>query len=264
MVMKQHAIHSQLLIVLFISIIFYSCSPRPSLKSSLDLARERLSGPSYTNLQNNEEDVKELNIGIMNEDKDLIGDILTKYGGHASLNANYLLVSTDTLPGPIAPERKFMFLRQLSLFYGVQLIGKGGKSNDGYGTSTTKMTYLEPVGYVLYNYNLPNDKGRLFGGPGLYIAYGLWGKSKYDQPNFGSQSYPAFDKNTGYQRFDAGLAFTGGYELPIGLRLSLEYELGLVNIAPGGGGDKTRNRVVSLNVAYSLKKLTDKLRKKSR
>ncbi len=50
--------------------------------------------------------------------------------------------------------------------------------------------------------------------------------------------------------------------MPQGLRLSLVHELDLTSIDPVKGADKTRNRVLSLNVGYPLKKLAQHFRKK--
>ncbi|WP_020607639.1 porin family protein [Spirosoma spitsbergense] len=236
------------------------------LQASIDLVRQKLSGPSYQGDAPKPGDVLVLNLALKYHNQALVDQIINYYqsGSHNSLNpadpATLLAVNT-TQPGPTTPPEKERFVRHLSLLYGIQLIGKGGKYSDRFGTSTARMTYLEIPAYVLYNHKLPEGKGRLFGGVGFYLGYGLWGTLKYDEPG-GQESFSAFDKLNGYKRFDAGLGFTGGYQLPQGLSLSLEYELGLVNIDPARGDDKTRNRALSLNVAYPLKKLVDNFRKK--
>lgn len=167
-----------------------------------------------------------------------------------------LMASIDGIPEPVAPTDNDSFLNHLDLAYGLQLIGKGGKM----GTSTTRMTYLEVPAYILYNHDLPNGKGQVFGGLGFYLAYGLGGTIT-DSAFPGSVS--VFDKNSGYKHFDAGLLLTAGYQLPQSLRLSLAYELGLVNLVPNGGAyDKVKNRVWSLNVAYPLQKLVAMVKKK--
>ncbi|GAB4049224.1 porin family protein [Spirosoma litoris] len=244
------------------------------LSASIDLARLRLSGPSYqytpglNDLRNHPADVLVLNLAIKFNNKRLVNQMLNYYQNKNSsfrkpqpADPTTLLATNTNLPGPTAPSEKAPFLSHVSLLYGFQLIGKGGKDDDNFGTSKTRMTYLETMGYVLYNHDLPNGKGRLFGGPGIYLGYGLWGKNSYSYQG-GNESYPAFDKTTGYKRFDAGVAFTAGYELAQALRLSLEYELGLVNIDPASGDDKTKTRSISLNIAYPLKKLTAMVRKK--
>ncbi|QDK82835.1 PorT family protein [Spirosoma sp. KCTC 42546] len=242
------------------------------LSASIDLARLRLSGPSYeytpglNNLRNHPGDVLVLNLAIKFNNQGMINQIFNYYNTQSyrtpiPADPATLLAANTNLPGPTSPADKPPFLSHVSLLYGFQLIGKGGKDEDGYGTSKTRMTYLETMGYALYNYDLPNSKGRLFGGPGIYLGYGLWGKTSYTYQG-GSDSFAAFDKLNGYRRFDAGVALTAGYQLEQGLRLSLEYEVGLLNINPGAGDDKTKNRSLSLNIAYPLKAFVDKLRKK--
>ncbi|NIJ52367.1 hypothetical protein FHS68_001523 [Dyadobacter arcticus] len=185
---------------------------------------------------------------IINNWRDFLNSPHT-YRSPTPSNPATLMASTDGVWEPVAPADKDSFLNHLDLAYGLQLIGKGGKM----GTSTTRMTYLEVPAYILYNHDLPNGKGQVFGGLGFYLAYGLWG-------NISDSAFPgsvsAFDKNSGYKHFDAGLLLTTGYQLPQSLRVSLAYELGLVNLVPNGGPyDKVMNRVWSLNVAYPLQNL---------
>lgn len=238
------------------------------LQVSLDLVHQRLYGPSYQGASPNPVQLLLLNFAIQRNDQKLINQIFKNVRNGVSgrtiepADAATLLASTDTRAGLALPPDKASFLSHLSLLYGVQLIGKGGKFSDGIGTSTTKMTYLEPSAVVLYQYDLPDNHGLIFGGLGPYLAYGLWGKATYKDPTT-DQSSGAFDsKNGGYRRFDAGLIFTVGYQLPQELRLSIAHELGLVNIDPAGGYDKTKNSVWSLNIGYPLNKLTHYLPKK--
>ena len=238
------------------------------MQASLDVARQILTGPSYEDYKSNYNTFG-FNVGLyynpfrakeeLQEDYHLPTNSLR----YSPLNPASLLASIDRRPGPTAPDPKAgsEFLRHLSPLVGVQLIGKGGKYSDRFGTSTTHMTYLEIPAYVIYTHNLPEGKGQLFGGLGFYLAYGLWGTLKFDDPG-GKSSFSAFDKANGYKRFDAGLNFMAGYQLPEGLRLSLVHELGLISIDPVAGSDKTKNRVWSLNVGYPLKKLTTLIKKK--
>jgi hypothetical protein len=163
--------------------------------------------------------------------------------------------STDQTLMPSADDSPWQ------LMYGVELIGKGGRFSDGFGTTTTRMTYLQAPVYGLYNYDLPNDKGRVFGGLGPYIGYGLFGKTTYKDSRT-SESYGAFDKNNfGYSRLDAGLNFTAGYQLPESFRFNLVYSLGLANLDPNNRSFQYYNRGWSLNVGYPLTKLVSKLKK---
>ncbi len=231
-----------------------SCTSSKFGNASADAINDNFRGPSYDDFP--AEILFGFNVCIFG----MAGT--GKHSATSTLSAPAnLLASATGLPGPMTPNAQDSFLDHVTYLYGVQLIGKGGKYFDGFGTSTSRRTYLEPLAYALYNYDLPNNKGRLFGGPGVFAAYGLWGKIKYSDPG-GSESYPAFDKTAGYKRFDAGLGFMVGYQLPQEIRLSIAREWGLVNIEPGGGSDKTFSRAWSLNVAYPLQKITDLFTKK--
>lgn len=241
------------------------------LQASIDMVRQKLLNPSYAGTPYaatgpTPGDVLALNLAIQFHNQGLVNQIIHYYTPGTSqrvkpADPSTLLATNDPRTGPTSSPDKAPFLSHVSLLYGVQLIGKGSKTTYKSGTSTTRMTYLEIPAYMLYNHDLPSNKGRLFGGVGFYLAYGLWGTIN-DSDN--TPSVSAFDKNLGYKRFDAGLAFTGGYQLPQGLRISIAYELGLVNIDPFAGAyDKLKNRALSLNVAYSLHKVTALLKRNS-
>ncbi len=235
------------------------CSP-DFYSASAEAARDYFRGPSYDDYPT----------PILFTGNILTGWMIGLQGVNATPGLNYnpnpatLLASNTNRPGPTAPDPALTsFLSHINFFYGGQLIGKGGKLSDGFGTSTSRRTYLEGIGYALYNYDLPNDKGRVFGGLGPFLGVGLFGTNTYEQAKTATQSFGAFDSNNGgYSRLDGGLAFTAGYQLPQDLRLSIGYELGLVNIDPTGGADKTFTRALSLNVAYPAKKLVALVKKK--
>ena len=232
------------------------------LQGSFDLAKESIKEKTqYAQFLSDTEDVFSLNLGLYRQDLDVVRDILKRYGGKTAgvnqrimpIDATLLVAANDTLPGPELATTRPSSWGQIGLLYGVQFIGKGA----GDGGSTTRINYLEPMAYVLYSYELPRNQGRLFAGLGPYVALGLWGNAKS-----GSYSASVFNSQSGYSRFDAGLALTVGYALPQGLRLSLAREIGLVNIDSSDPDEKVYNRVWSLNVAYPLKKLVTLVKKK--
>ncbi|GAB2582954.1 porin family protein [Spirosoma areae] len=151
---------------------------------------------------------------------------------------------------------------RFALMPALELVQKGGKTKYAGGSDVTRLLYLELPVYAIYRHYLPDNKGELFGGLGPYFGYGLSGtfKSTFNGQAFSS---PAFDAtNGGLKRFDAGLAFTVGYQLPSSLRIRLGYELGLANIESGSGYEKSYNRAFSVNVGYPLGKIVDKLKKR--
>ncbi len=170
-----------------------------------------------------------------------------------------LLASAKNEPSLAFNDRKrpvpaAFALDRFQLMPGIELIGKGTKAKGQVGTEITRMLYLNLPVYMLYRYPLPNDHGEILGGLGPYFAYGLTGKLKYIYNV--TEEFSAFDKdNGGFKRFDSGLAFTAGYQLPNGLRVRLGYQLGLVNIDPLETSGKIQNRTLSLNFGYPVSKM---------
>lgn len=167
--------------------------------------------------------------------------------------------SPGAMGNSIATEESFNF-NHFALQYGIKLAGRGGKEFDGVGTSITHKKYLILPTYLLYNHELQNS-GLVFGGLGPYIGYGLWGKTIYKDPATGNQSYPTFDKNNGYRRFDAGLGLLAGYQIPDSFRFSIGYDIGLVN-NEHSKFTKVYNRALRFSVGYPLDKIIDKIKKK--
>jgi hypothetical protein len=132
----------------------------------------------------------------------------------------------------------------LSLFTGLALAMKNSK-DDAIKIHTT---YLEVPVYITYLQPLDNQ-GKLFGGLGPYLAYGLGGKIK--GPGFSQKS---FVKDAGLKRFDAGLTITAGYRLPAGFHARIAYDWGFADI-DRIDVDHTKNRSFSLNVGAQLSRL---------
>ncbi len=218
-----------LLFILFIQ----SCSTEEILQNqiggSIDRNRQQFSGPSYPN-PSPDKSLNSFNI------KALIS------GGVMQSKATNSSHFND------ADIENFQNLSHLHYMAGIEFVQK--KSKDG----NTKITlnYLEVPLYLLYQ-STSSSAGNIFGGIGPYFAYGIGGNMKT-----GSSSTKAFDKTTGYKPFDAGLGVTAGYKITNSFSFSLVYEIGIVNIDRSPGGDKTKNRSLSLNVMYPLDKLIKK------
>ena len=130
---------------------------------------------------------------------------------------------------------------------GVEFIQKGAKD----GGSKTHLYYLEVPLYATYWASI-STKGNIFGGLGPYIAYGIAGNVKSE-----TSSVKAFDQSGEFKPFDAGLSFTGGYEIPNSFRFRVAYDQGLTNILRDAGinNAKAKNRTFSLNIGYPLNKI---------
>jgi hypothetical protein len=123
----------------------------------------------------------------------------------------------------------------------LEFVQKGSKTN-GVGS---RLNYLEGQADALYQHLFSNGDA-VFGGLGPYIAYGIGGKTQ------GTDDFGGMD---GYKRFDAGLNLKAGYQMDIGLRFVLGYDLGLYDKSPDPSDFTSRNRSFSVSVGYSVDKI---------
>jgi hypothetical protein len=143
----------------------------------------------------------------------------------------------DELPYAAAPVKKDGILIGSALGF----VQKGSKTNG----IASRLNYLEGQSDALYQHWFSSGDA-VFGGLGPYIAYGLGGKSD-GIDNFGGMD--------GYKRFDAGLNLKAGYQMDIGLRFILGYDLGLYDKSSDPSDYTSRNRSFSLSVGYSVDKI---------
>jgi hypothetical protein len=264
----------RLYLLILIPFIFQSCfiikeiGPSSEIQTSVDMCKQTYTGVSYKSPQQSNTGVG-FNLGaiILSSPG---GNANNSSGGSQSLNNNDLgnseifYASLTNDPSLVINNNQNVGLETSGMtianspsgfmshvFYSGGLVFIQKRSND----AETKVTldYLEVPLFALYQIN-SSPKGNFFGGLGPYFAYGVGGKTK---SSYGGQTYEnkSFDKNTGYQPFDAGLGLTAGYKMTDSFSFSLAYELGLTNIERGGGEDKTKNRGISLNIRYPLNKL---------
>ena len=120
----------------------------------------------------------------------------------------------------------------------LQLIGKGLKTKDVYNNFyyPEKTTYLELPLNILYK--PVSDKGSFFIGGGPAPAFYI-GENVF------------YSSGSPIKKFDLGINFLTGYELPIGFSINLNYTHGLTNIS----GDKSyvtvlKNRYFGITVGY--------------
>lgn len=156
--------------------------------------------------------------------KDMSGNKLENdmlIGFHAGVNAQI----------PVAPE----FYFQPGLMYSI----KGAKNTEGVITGTYKLSYVElPLNFV---YKALVGNGYFMLGFGPYVAYGIGGTANYEGGAASVETDIEFKKEvetgdpltTMYVKpFDAGANLFFGYELPAGLFLQLNTQLGLLDINP--------------------------------
>jgi Outer membrane protein beta-barrel domain len=131
----------------------------------------------------------------------------------------------------------------LGLKFGLEYIGKGAKFPGAPGPGI-RLNYLEIPIDVIYHY--PLGPGSLRGGLGPYFAEGIGG---------GGANAVYGENAGGFKRFDAGLNFTVGYKLAMGLSLDFGYDLGLANIEYANQDVTGHNRCWSINLGFQIGKL---------
>lgn len=132
---------------------------------------------------------------------------------------------------------------------GLLYSGKGGK-DDGVKTN---LSYLQvPINFL---FKPEVGTGKLNLGVGPYVAYGVAGKHKATVAN-AEVSVKAFDDEAGIarlKRFDAGMGIVAGYELPVGLYLGLNADLGLINAYDNtDNGRSWHNTSFGVSVGYKF------------
>ncbi|SFW87871.1 porin family protein [Chitinophaga sancti] len=132
---------------------------------------------------------------------------------------------------------------------GLLYSGKGGKDNG----VKTNLSYLQvPVNFL---FKPEVGTGKLNLGVGPYFAYGIAGKHKSTVGN-AEVSVKAFDDEAGpgkLKKFDAGMGIVAGYELPVGLYLGLNADLGLINAFDNtDNGRAWHNTSFGVSVGYKF------------
>lgn len=118
------------------------------------------------------------------------------------------------------------------------MVGKGMKENNQNYSYRTDLTYLELSLNLLYKPATPKGSFFIGGGPApaFYIGENVF-----------------YSSGSAIKKFDFGINFLAGYELPIGFSINLHYTHGLTNIS----SDNTlipvmKNRCFGLSVGYTF------------
>jgi hypothetical protein len=143
------------------------------------------------------------------------------FGYHAGINIQV----------PVAPE--FFFQP------GLLLTQKGAKDIGNNSTFKYRLSYLElPLNFM---YKALVGKGYFMLGFGPYLGYGIGGKAIYEDNTGTTKSDIKFKNvvNSGdpsdvsyFRPFDAGGNIFFGYELPEGIFMQFNAQLGMINIHP--------------------------------
>lgn len=135
---------------------------------------------------------------------------------------------------------------------GLNFVQKGAQTNDQGDNETIKLNYIElPVNFVYTH-------AGFFGGVGPTIAMGMSGTDKLTSQGVTEKSDIKFGSGTDddLKRFDIGANVTAGYMIPSGFMLSLNYNFGLTNLAPGTNSSdgKLLNRYFGIRIGYVFNK----------
>lgn len=201
-----------------------------------------LGGVNFQNINGKESNGDKLSNGLL-------------VGFHAGVNVNIPLVEN--------------FYIQPGLLFSV----KGARNNlfempvkasgDNY-TTTTKINYVEIPLNFLYRPQVGN--GYVLLGFGPYVAFGIGGSQKFESGNLTNDQKITFQNeislvefidinNAYFRRLDAGANIFFGYEMPMGVFLQLNAQLGLLKINPvhsWDSGDETayKNTGYGLSIGY--------------
>ena len=159
-----------------------------------------------------------------------------------SLNIGFITDFPVTEDVHIRPE---LFLTGKGYHYSTTVLGTQV-------TRTSKPVYLEIP--VLIHLRGDLGPGALFGEVGPYIADGVAGRyhresalnTEDNEITYGTN--PHHDQ---YQKTDYGIRAGAGISIDPGLSLSVDYDLGLKNVAPSGASDEaTYTRTLSINIGF--------------
>ncbi|MBG0858111.1 MAG: PorT family protein [Bacteroidales bacterium] len=159
--------------------------------------------------------------------KDYQGDKLDHgltLGFHAGANVNI----------PIAQD----FYLQPGLLFTIKGSQNWGNGMTGTGdyTTKTKISYIELPINLLYRAQV--GEGYILLGFGPYLAYGIGGNETTGDDKrpikfkYQVRSLTELQDNAYYRAFDAGANIFFGYEIPAGIFLQLNTQLGLVEFQP--------------------------------
>lgn len=152
---------------------------------------------------------------------------------------------------PVAPQFYFQ--------PGLMFSTKGAENTEGVLSGTYNLSYVElPLNFV---YKAQVGNGYFMLGFGPYVAYGIGGKATYEggaasvetDIEFKNEVDSGDPLTTVYIKpFDAGANLFFGYELPAGLFLQLNTQLGLLDINPKDNRITGDNNSTLKNTGYGL------------
>lgn len=143
----------------------------------------------------------------------------------------------------------FPLIESLYLQSGLFFTSKGFKEKDGDEKYTASPNYLQIP--ILASYRLDfSDIAQLQVNVGPYIAYGIGGKSTWEDDDEGKVERDFFEDDI--NKFDAGLQIGAGVTFAQHYYLGVAYEWGWTNIWKDAGDDKLKNKNLMINIGYTF------------
>lgn len=134
------------------------------------------------------------------------------------------------------------------------LTNKGTEITEDALTTTNHITYYNLPVYLIRKYELPTF-GKIIGGIGGYAAMGFKGNIMFETPGSDNSNPVDFGNNNDFQKYDAGISALAGLELNNRLTFTLNYDLGVYNIASStlkNTGNNVYNRTFGVNLGMSF------------
>jgi len=144
---------------------------------------------------------------------------------------------------------------QFAIESGVSYLGKGSRIEQDDITTTPHINYLE-IPLVLVKRFKFQSLGYINIGAGGYHAIGFRGHYSYETPGSTTSGYLKFGDGYDVKKNDDGLRFLAGLELKNNVLFTLNYDLGLKNVATDPerdtGTESIYNRLFYLTLGYSF------------
>jgi len=182
-----------------------------------------------------------------------------RFGVKAGLNlAN---IASDPDPDPkdifktvptfnVGGLAEFDFTENMGIGVGLQLAGKGARLDE-----TGVEAKFNPI-YLQIPVNVYYRNSGFYAGVGPYIGFGLFGQNSIEILGEKETSDIEFgnDIDDDFSPIDFGLGLEAGYHILPALRVSVSYDLGLMNIVPKDYQDvediSIKNNVLGISVAW--------------
>lgn len=174
-----------------------------------------------------------------------------RFGGKAGVNLATMTGDVEDakmlVSFLVGARAEFGLSGNLGLGVGLELSGKGAKSEDSGVTATLNPMYLQIPIQLIYTNN------GFFAGVGPYVGFGIAGKAKLEGGGLSVSDNIEFGNDKDLAPLDFGAGLELGYEFG-SIRATASYNLGLANVLPSDSrGDlSAKHSVIGIALAYLI------------